>query len=124
MKGGGFIVFLFLLVCFLWGVTSIVGGIRRRIQAWTTPEPSPPQPAPPRTSPKTAGATAAQMHPPLVIDVAPAPVAASTQSKHAQDTVAETLASLREASQLHRNGVLTDAEFAGIKAQLLAGKKT
>ena len=45
MKGGGFIVFLFLLVCFLWGVTSIVGGIRRRMQAWTTPEPSPPQPA-------------------------------------------------------------------------------
>ena len=123
MKGGGFIVFLFLLVCFLWGVTSIVGGIRRRIQAWTTPEPSPPQPAPPRP-PQTAGVPAAQMRPPLVIDVAPAPVAASTQSKHAQDTVAETLASLREASQLHRSGVLTDAEFAGIKAQLLKDTKS
>ena len=123
MKGGGFIVFLFLLVCFLWGVTSIVGGIRRRMQAWTTPEPSPPQPAPPRP-PQTAGVPAAQMRPPLVIDVAPAPVAASTQSKHAQDTVAETLASLREASQLHRSGVLTDAEFEGIKGRLLKDQKS
>ena len=126
MKGGGFIVFLFLLVCFLWGITAVVGGIRRSMQSWLRPEPPEapePQPAPPRP-PQTAGVPAAQMRPPLVIDVAPAPVAASTQSKHAQDTVAETLASLREASQLHRSGVLTDAEFEGIKGQLLGGKKS
>ena len=127
MKGGGFIVFLFLLVCFLWGVTSIVGGIRRSMQSWLRPEPPgepEPQPAPPRTASRTAGVPAAPRHPPLVIDVTPAPAAPSSHPKNASDSMATTLASLREASELHRSGVLTDAEFEGIKGLVLGGKKS
>ena len=127
MKGGGFIVFLFLLVCFLWGITAVVGGIRRSMQSWLRPEPPEapePQPAPPRTTSRTAGVPASQRHRPLVIDVTPAPAAPSSPPKNASDSMATTLASLREASELHRSGVLTDAEFEGIKGQLLGGKKS
>jgi hypothetical protein len=124
MKGGGFIVFLFLLVCFLWGVTSIVGGIRRSMQSWLRPEPPQapePQPAPPRTASRTAGVPAAPRHPPLVFDVTlPAPAA----PPNASDSMTTTLASLREASELHRSGVLTDAEFEGIKGRLLKDQKS
>ena len=129
MKGGGFIVFLFLLVCFLWGITAVVGGIRRSMQSWLRPEPPEtpetpePQSVPPRTAPRNAASPAAQRHLPLVIDVTPTPAASSSHSKSATDSMAATLTSLREASQLHRSGVLTDAEFAEIKAQLLPGKK-
>ena len=121
MKGGGFVVFLFLLVCFLWGITAVVGGIRRSMQSWLRPEPPQapePQPAPPRTASRT-GPSAAQIHPPLVIDVTPTPAVPSSYPKNASDSMATTLASLREASELHRSGVLTDAEFEGIKARLL-----
>ena len=121
MKGGGFIVFLFLLFCFLWGITTVVGGIRRRMQAWTTPEP---QPAPPRAAPKTAGPYAEQLHEPRVIDVVPTPTSPSNHPKQTSDAMATTLASLRDASELHRSGVLSDAEFAGIKARLLGSQKT
>ena len=41
MKGGGFIVFLFLLFCFLWGVAVVMGGISRWVQSWGTPKPQP-----------------------------------------------------------------------------------
>ena len=123
MKGGGFIVFLFLLVCFLWGVTAVVGGIRRSMQSWLRPE-APQAPAPPRPAPRTAAPPTAQSHPPLVIDVTPAPAAPSSYAKKASDSIATTLASLREASELHRSGVLTDAEFEGIKGQLLKNPKS
>ena len=127
MKGGGFIVFLFLLVCFLWGVTAVVGGIRRSMQSWLRPAPPEapePQPAPPRTASRTAAPPTAQSHPPLVIDVTPAPAVPSSYPKNASDSMATTLASLREASELHRSGVLTDAEFEGIKGQLLKNPKS
>ena len=116
MKGGGFIVFLFLLFCFLWGVTTVVGGIRRRMQAWTTPVP---QPAPPRAAAKAAAPSTAHGQEPLVIDAGHTTASSSNRPKQTSDAMATTLASLREASELHRSGVLSDAEFAGIKAQLL-----
>ena len=122
MKGGGFVVFLFLLVCFLWGITAVVGGIRRSMQSWLRPEQPQapePQPAPPRTASRTAAPPTAQSHPPLVIDITPAPAAPPSHSKNASEAMATTQASLREAGELHRSGVLTDAEFEGIKARLL-----
>ena len=61
MKGGGFVVFLFLLVCFLWGVASVVGGIRRKLDSWSTPAPPEPAPPPSRAPPTdTARASAVQ----------------------------------------------------------------
>ena len=59
----------------------------------------------------------------MVIDVAskpPASASASASVAHqAPNAMASVLASLREASELHSSGALTDAEFADIKAQLL-----
>jgi hypothetical protein len=129
MKGGGFIVFLFLLFCFLWGVAVVMGGISRWVQSWGTPKPQPEPPEPqtqmsPRATPRTAGPYAAQLHQPLVIDVTPTPTSPSNHPKPTSDAMATTLASLREASELHRTGVLSDAEFGKIKAQLLAGYKS
>jgi len=124
MKGGGFIVFLFLLFCFLWGVAVVMGGISRWVQSWGTPkpQPAPPEPQaqmPPRAAPRAAGPYATQRQEPLVIDVAPASAPLPFHAKPAQEGMASTLASLREASQLHRSGVLSDAEFEEIKARLL-----
>jgi len=129
MKGGGFIVFLFLLFCFLWGVAVVIGGISRWVQSWSTPkpQPAPPEPQaqmPPRAAPRAAGPYATQRQEPLVIDVAPASTHLSHHAKPAPQDMTATLASLRDASQLHRSGVLSDAEFAEIKAQLLAGQKS
>ena len=128
MKGGGFIVFLFLLFCFLWGVAVVMGGISRWVQSWSTPkpQPAPPEPQaqmPPRAAPRAAGPYATQRQEPLVIDVASASTHLSHHAKPAPQDMTATLASLREASQLHRSGVLSDAEFAEIKAQLLAGQE-
>ncbi len=41
MKGGGFLVLLFLLFCFLWGVSSIFGGIRKTLNPKKAPQPLP-----------------------------------------------------------------------------------
>lgn len=41
MKGGGFLVLLFLLFCFLWGVSSIFGGIRKTLNPSKAPQPLP-----------------------------------------------------------------------------------
>jgi hypothetical protein len=38
MRGGGFLILLFLFICFICGVNSVVGGIRKFFQSNTTPE--------------------------------------------------------------------------------------
>ena len=45
MKGGGFLVFLFLLFCFLWGIAAIMGGLREAVRSWFA-KPIAPMPAP------------------------------------------------------------------------------
>lgn len=50
MKGGGFVILLFLLFCFLWGVTSVFGGIRKSL----APKAPPPLPRVPERAESAA----------------------------------------------------------------------
>jgi hypothetical protein len=52
MKGGAFLILLFLLICFLWGVAAIVGGIRNAVRSWFSRSETPATPiAPPIAAP-------------------------------------------------------------------------
>ena len=60
MKGGAYLILLFLLICFLWGVAAIVGGIRNTVRSWFSRAETPSTPitpsVPAQISPQEHGA--------------------------------------------------------------------
>lgn len=96
MKGGSFLVMLFLLACFLWGVGSVVGGIRSGLSS------------------RLAGKSSHK--PAQSIGMSEIP---GLSSPVPNDAVDRGLLRLREASQLHKSGALNDNEFSRVKARLL-----
>ena len=97
VKGGSFLVLLFLLACFLWGVGSIVGGIRSGLSSRLAQKSSSRMPA------ESIGSAEMSGH----------------SSPVSNDALDRGLLRLREASQLYQSGVLTDHEFSSVKARLL-----
>lgn len=89
MKGGSFLVLLFLLFCFLWGVSSIFGGIRKAMAPKKSlRKPSDALPPSPQAPPGTPSAAA-----------------------HVQE--------LQALFALHQSGALTRDEFEKLKQKLL-----
>lgn len=114
MKGGGFIVFLFLLVCFLWGVTAVVGGMRATVRSWfSRAEPAGPSLDMPSAQIYEAGPAA--------------PVAQKTAlANSTQETASKAVplrgdvGELRELFALFRQGALTREEYEQFKQHLLS----
>ena len=105
MKGGGFLILLFLLICFLWGITAVVGRISR---AFSSKGESRPQARQPVLAQKW------EPEPPMPEQSA---LAATEKSKH--DNLGHTLAQLERISKLRKEGALTEDEFALIKTKLI-----
>ncbi|WP_367066883.1 hypothetical protein [Oryzisolibacter sp. LB2S] len=102
MKGGGFIVIVFLLICFLWGVTSIVGGIRKLI----TPKQA--SLSKRHNSDDETGTHPINTHP-----------AQNPTAGPQNDEMAHTLDQLQKASDLHRDGLLSDEQLQEIKSKIV-----
>lgn len=106
MRGGGFLILLFLLLCFLWGVASVIGSIRNAIPSR-------------RSIPKTNSST--QPMPTFVPDQAPgSPIHGDAVPQPSEQAImADTLEHLQQIHELHKSGALTDTEFVQIKARLI-----
>ena len=109
MKGGGFVVFLFLLVCFLWGVTAVVGSLRASVRSWfSKPEPVGSSPDIPSTQAHDASPPASAAQKTAITHglQVPSPKATSLQ---------RDIDALRALFALHQQGVLTQQEFEQFK---------
>ena len=110
MKGGGFLVFLFLLFCFLWGIAAIMGGLREAVRSWFA-KPSAPMPAPAaRQVPRAQEQTIADVI--TLPSVQPSP---PVKPREVSNPVAE----LRNLYELYQLGALSKAEFEAMKQRLL-----
>lgn len=92
MKGGGFLVFIFLLFCLLFGAGMVINAIGNIFKRWRN-----------KDEPKQPQETPVQL-----------PVMQSTI-----DPLAETLRQIREASELHKTGAISAEEFLLLKQKIL-----
>lgn len=100
MKGGSIVVlviFVFLFICFVWGIASIVGSARDTVKS----KHSASRGDPVQSSPEVVQ--------PLIQKPYPCK----------QDVIANTLEHLQKIGELHSQGVLTAEEFVQIKAKLI-----
>ena len=109
MKGGGIVllvIFVFLFICFMWGVFSVIGSIRDAI---------PSRRAIPKTNPST------QPTPTFVPEPTPgSPIHGDAVPQPSEQSImAYTLEHLQQIHELHKSGALTDTEFVQIKARLI-----
>lgn len=111
MKGGGIVVlviFIFLFLCFIWGIASVVGGAREKIQAKSKKIKSF---CPSKSDPTSS----------------PTPMPGDFQTKDGADvamadekkSMSHILEHLEKLSQLHKDGSLTDKEFSKLKEKLI-----
>ncbi|MDR0217202.1 MAG: hypothetical protein LBJ15_24790 [Comamonas sp.] len=112
MKGGSFLILLFLLICFLWGVTAIVGGISR---AFSSKREWPASESRPRTG-QPMQIQERETEPPALT---PSPPAAMGNPE--QDDMDHALEQLERISRLRKEGALTEDELAQIKETLIQG---
>lgn len=110
MKGGGIVflvIFIFLFICFVWGVASVVGNARNAIKAK-------------RSNPKADRAlTPAPTFTPSQMPNTPIHGGTAPQANPQTTDMAGALEHLQKIHELHRSGALTDAEFAQLKAKLI-----
>lgn len=109
MKGGGFLILLFLLICFLWGVTSVVGRITQAFKPQRNNKPDSKSVVEVKTKQVN------QPEPHSTAEISPTPEASQPSSPRLN----ETLEQLERLHKLHQDGVLTAVEFAQMKAKLL-----
>lgn len=111
MKGGGIVflvIFVFLFICFVWWIASVVGGAREKVQSkskkikpfW------PPKSEPTSSSNSMPGDFQKK-------DGSETPIVDEKKSMH------QILEHIQKLSQLHKNGSLTDEEFSNFKEQLI-----
>ena len=108
MKGGGFLVLLFLLFCFLWGISAIVGGLREAVRSWFA-KPNVPEP-------DSRPVHRPQEH--VIQDV----IALPPRAQHNPTKPLETsnpVTELRNLYELHQLGALSKDEFEAMKQRLL-----
>lgn len=104
MKGGGFLILLFLLICFLWGVTSVMGGISRIFSPKSDRDPH-------------IGKRVVRRN---LLPEAPMPeVTVSSASVTWEKNLDRTLAQLERINKLRNEGALTEEEFLQIKVKLI-----
>lgn len=109
MKGGGIVllvILIFLFICFVWGVSSVIGSIRDAISSKRSIS---------TTNPST------QPMPTFVPDPTPvSPIHGDAVPQPSEQAImADTLEHLRQSHELHKNGALTDTEFVQIKTRLI-----
>lgn len=118
MKGGGLlivvfvIVFVFLFICSLWGISAIVGGIRNAFSS---------KPEPEDISQARQSMQEQKAEPPIPTPLSP-PIAAeksATQAKSWQDDIDHSLEQLERIGQLRKEGILMEEEFVQFKQKLL-----
>ena len=100
MKGGSIVVlviFVFLFICFVWGIASIVGSARDAIKSKHSASRGDTLPSSP--------------------EVAPTLIQKPYPCK--QDVIGNTLEHLQKIGELHSQGALTAEEFVQIKTKLI-----
>ncbi len=110
MKGGGFLILLFLLICFLWGVTSVVGRISRIFSSKRDRE---------LQTEKTVLSQELEPEPPIQEQ---SPLAAPERPR--KKDLDHTLAQLERINKLRNEGVLTEEEFLQIKVKLIQASQS
>lgn len=104
MKGGGFLILLFLLICFLWGVTSVMGGISRIFSPKSDHDPH-------------IGKRVVRRE--LLPEAPMQEVTASSARATSEKNLDSTLAQLEIINKLRNEGALTEEEFLQIKVKLI-----
>lgn len=104
MKGGGFLILLFLLICFLWGVTSVMGAISRIF------------------SPKSdrdlhIGKRVVRRE--LLPEAPMQEITVSNARAASEKNLDRTLAQLERINKLRNEGALTEEDFLQIKVKLI-----
>lgn len=128
MKGGGIVflaIFVFFVICFIWGIASIIGNARDAIQSKRTkpkddyPDRTIPSLAAERMPKSSASATSQNNAPPSEFDVYHK--MAHTLDKSAADfyAIAHTLEHLKALDKLYKDGALTDDEFKDLKNKII-----
>lgn len=100
MKGGSIVVwviFVFLFICFVWGIASIIGSARDAVKSKYFASRGNPLPSSP--------------------EVVPTLIQKPYSCK--QDVIGNTLEHLQKISELHSQGALTAKEFVQIKTKLI-----
>lgn len=92
------IVLIFLFVSTIWGISAIVGGLQQAFTPWPKRQTAPP--------------TSAQK-------ISPEQTPKDQTSEDPSNNIEHTLAQLERISQLRKEGILTDEEFAQIKQKLM-----
>ena len=117
MKGGGFLVFLFLLFCFLWGIAAIVGGLREAVTSWFSRPQRQEPPARPSRPQHTQVQDVTPLRPaPASNSQAPEPEPPPKPDSKAHGNPGTEIKSLFELYQL---GALSKEEFEVIKQKIL-----
>ena len=122
MKGGGIVllvIFVFLFICFVWGISSVVGNVRNAIQSKQTrsKDADPDKPISSLSSkqmPKSSESAASKQSDPHQATSHPL-----EESAARLDAMARTLEHLQKITEMHQQGILTDQEFAKIKSKLI-----
>ncbi|MFC4621053.1 SHOCT domain-containing protein [Comamonas nitrativorans] len=111
MKGGGIValvIFIFLFFCFIWGIASVVGGAREKVQAKSKKIKS--------FMPHKSEPTSSHSPAPGNFPTKDGADVAMADEKKSMNHILEHLEKL---SQLHKDGSLTDEEFSRLKEQLI-----
>lgn len=90
MKGGGIVIMLFLFICFIWGIATVVGGIRKLVQ------------------PRLKAA-----------EPAPKPLGEHSMDATEPPSLHQTIASLRQIQELREGSFIDETEFKRLKTMLL-----
>lgn len=120
MKGGGIvflIIFVFLFICFIWGITSVVGKVRDAISSKRTQ--SQDDVLPPHPSIQTPTSV-----PEPIIQITPIPPAPPTDAAEVKtpktNDFGPLLEQLEQIGKLRKEGTLTEEEFQQIKKTLIS----
>ena len=120
MKGGGIvflIIFVFLFICFIWGITSVVGKVRDAISSKRTQ--SQDDVLPPHSSIQTPTAVPEPIIQITPIHPAPPTDAAEVKNPKTND-FGPLLEQLEQIGKIRKEGTLTEEKFQQIKKTLIS----